>query len=56
MLINAGTVGIMVSFMGSQRMGIVVDRTIFQGYKIPGNFNELVNEEIRELLESQKLM
>ena len=44
-----GVVGSLVSMAGNQRINLTIDRNIFEGYKVPANFNELVNMEVNEL-------
>ena len=39
---------------GKQRIVLTVDKTIFQGYKVPSNFAKFVNDEVEELLDTKQ--
>ena len=38
-----GAAVVLVSMAGKQRIVLTVDKTIFQGYKVPSNYAEFVN-------------
>ena len=50
----AGAVVVLVSFGGKQRIALTVDKAIFEGYEVPTNFEQFINEEFNELLYSTK--
>ena len=42
----------LISFCGKQRIVLTVDKAIFEGYEVPKNFEQFVNDEVDALLNS----
>ena len=47
---DSGAIAMALTMGGFQRILLNVDQLIFEGYPIPTNFNELVNQEVNELM------